>query len=175
LICFLACTIFGMKSMAVHLIAAVARNGGIGKNNQLLVHLPGDLPRFKKFTWGCPVIMGRKTWDSLGRALPGRRNVVITRNPLWEAQDAHRAESLTAALALVAKNEVAFVIGGAQIYAQAMPLACKLILTEIHADLEADAFFPAWEKTAFVPMAREDHCTEKGLGYSFTEYIRKGS
>ena len=91
-----------MKRPALCLIAAVARNGAIGKNNQLLVHLPGDLPRFKKLTLGFPVIMGRKTWDSIGRPLPQRRNIVITRNLAWQAAGAEVAASLADALASVA-------------------------------------------------------------------------
>ena len=159
-----------MNRPALCLIAAVARNGAIGKNNQLLVHLPGDLPRFKKLTLGCPVIMGRKTWDSIGRPLPQRRNIVITRNAAWQAAGAEAAASLTDALASVSSEPKVFVIGGAQIYAQALPLADELALTEIDADFEGDAFFPEWDRTHFKQISHEDHSTPQGLHYSFTHY-----
>ncbi|MEQ1683581.1 MAG: dihydrofolate reductase [Burkholderiaceae bacterium] len=159
-----------MNRPALCLIAAVARNGAIGKNNQLLVHLPGDLPRFKKLTLGHPVIMGRKTWDSIGRPLPQRRNIVITRNAAWQAAGAEAATSLADALADVASEPKVFVIGGAQIYAQALPLADELALTEIDADFDGDAFFPEWDRTRFEQISREDHRTPEGLHYSFTHY-----
>ncbi len=159
-----------MTRPALCLIAAVARNGAIGKNNQLLVHLPGDLPRFKKLTLGCPMIMGRNTWDSIGRPLPQRRNIVITRNALWRADGAEAAASLAAALASVANEPKVFVIGGAQIYAQALPLADELALTEIDADFDADAYFPEWNRARFEQTSREDHSTPQGLHYSFTHY-----
>ena len=161
-----------MTHPALCLIAAVARNGAIGKNNQLLVHLPGDLPRFKKLTLGCPVIMGRKTWDSIGRPLPQRRNIVITRNTLWQADGAEAAASVAAALASVAGEPKAFVIGGAQIYAQALPLADELLLTEIDADFEGDVFFPEWDRAGFKQTSREDHSTPQGLRYSYIHYNR---
>ena len=159
-----------MTRPALCLIAAVARNGAIGKNNQLLVHLPGDLPRFKKLTLGCPVIMGRKTWDSIGRPLPQRRNIVISRNASWHADGAELAASLAAALTSVAAEPKAFVIGGAQIYAQALPLADELLLTEIDADFEGDAFFPDWNRAGFQQTSREDHSTPQGLRYSYIHY-----
>jgi dihydrofolate reductase len=159
-----------MTRPALCLIAAVARNGAIGKNNQLLVHLPGDLPRFKKLTLGCPVIMGRKTWDAIGRPLPQRRNIVVTRNAAWQASGAERASSLADALARVAAEPKVFVIGGAQIYAQALPLADELALTEIDADFDGDAFFPEWDRSRFEQTSREDHMSPDGLCYSFTHY-----
>jgi dihydrofolate reductase len=161
-----------MNRPALCLIAAVARNRAIGKNNQLLVHLPGDLPRFKKLTLGHPVIMGRKTWDSIGRPLPQRRNVVITRNAGWRAAGAEAAASLADALARMATEPRVFVIGGAQIYAQALPLADELALTEIDADFEGDAFFPEWDRSRFQQQSREDHQTPEGLRYRFTHYQR---
>ena len=161
-----------MNRPAVCLIAAVARNGAIGKNNQLLIHLPGDLPRFKKLTLGCPVIMGRKTWDSIGRPLPQRRNIVITRNASWQADGAEAAASLAAALASVAGEPKAFVIGGAQIYAQSLPLADELLLTEIDADFDGDAFFPEWGRAGFKQTSREDHSTPQGLRYSYIHYTK---
>ena len=155
---------------ALCLIAAVARNRAIGKDNALLVHLPGDLPRFKKLTLGHSVIMGRKTWDSLGRPLPQRRNIVITRNRSWHAEGAEAAASLADALALVATEPKAFVIGGAQIYAEALPFADELALTEIDADLDGDVFFPEWDRSRFTQSSREDHSSPQGLRYSFIHY-----
>jgi dihydrofolate reductase len=136
----------------------------------LLVHLPGDLPRFKKLTLGHTVIMGRKTWDSIGRPLPQRRNIVITRNPLWRADGAEAAASLSDALASVANEPKVFVIGGAQIYALALPLADELALTEIDADFDADAFFPTWDRAPFEQVSCEDHSTPQGLRYSYVNY-----
>ena len=155
------------------LIAAVARNGAIGKDNALLLHLPGDLPRFKRLTLGGAIIMGRKTWESIGRPLPGRHNIVLTRNPRWHAAGADAAPSLQAALALASTAPKAFVIGGAQAWAEALPLADELILTEIDADLEGDAFFPPWDRSKFEETAREAGTDSRGLKFSFVTYARK--
>jgi dihydrofolate reductase len=160
------------------LIAAVARNGAIGKDNALLWRLPEDLQFFKRTTMGCPVIMGRKTYDSIGRPLPGRRNIVITRTPHWSAPGIESTPSLQAALALL-DNAVdkAFVIGGAQIYAEALPLVQEVVLTEIDRDFEADAFFPAWDKAAFTEVAREAHhaLAPNDFNYAFVTYRRNGA
>jgi dihydrofolate reductase len=155
------------------LIAAVARNGAIGKDNQLLVHLPDDLPRFKRITMGAPLIMGRKTWDSIGRPLPGRRSLVITRNPLWHVAGTEAAHSLEAALTLAATAPKAFVIGGAEIYALALPHADELMLTEIDAAFDADAFFPMWNRAQFRETSRQDLSSPEGLRYSFVTYARE--
>ena len=162
-----------MPSPTLTLIAAVAHRGAIGKNNQLLVHLPGDLPRFKRLTMGHPIIMGRKTWDSIGRPLPGRRNIVITRNPHWSAPGAEPAPGLAAALALAGDVERVCVIGGAEIYALALPEADELLLTEIDADFDADAFFPDWPRAAYDVTAAETHTTPEGLVYRYVDYRRK--
>lgn len=161
-----------MHRTTIALIAAVTRQGGIGKDNALLVHLPDDLPRFKRLTLGCPIIMGRKTFDSIGRPLPGRRNLVITRNPQWQAGGVETASSLARALEMAADAPKVFVIGGAQIYAQALPLADELHLTEIEADFAADAFFPNWRRSDFRELARENRSTPNGLNYSFATYER---
>jgi dihydrofolate reductase len=162
-----------MNRPAVSLIAAVARNGAIGKDNALLVHLPGDLPRFKRLTMGAPIIMGRKTWDSIGRPLPGRQSIVVTRNPQWRAESAAAAASLDTALVLAAGATRAFVIGGADIFALALPLADELLLTEIDADFDADAFFPRWNRADFALLSREDHTTPNGLHYRYAHYQRQ--
>ena len=161
-----------MQRPRLSIIAAVARNGAIGKDNGLLVHLPEDLPRFKRLTMGAPIIMGRRTWDSIGRPLPGRRSIVISRNPGWHAVGAERADSLVAALDLARAAPQAFVIGGAQIYALALTLADELLLTEIDADFDADAFFPPWNRADFQQTSGEDKVDPQGLRYRFTTYTR---
>ena len=158
----------------VGLIAAIARNGAIGRGNELLWRLPEDLKHFKRTTLGHPVVMGRKTWESIGRPLPGRRNIVVTRDPQWQASGAERAGSLDEALALARDEAKLFVIGGAQIYAQALPIADELVLTEIDAEAaEADIFFPAWDRAAFTREPGDEHRSEQGFTYRFVTYQRK--
>jgi dihydrofolate reductase len=158
--------------MRLGLIWAQARDGVIGKGGVLPWHLPEDLAHFKRVTMGCPVIMGRKTWDSLPpkfRPLPGRTNVVITRDADWSAAGAERAASLPQALALCADHPQAWVIGGAQIYAQALSLADSVEITEIDADFEGDAFAPELG-TPWTQIAHEPHISAGGLHYSFVTY-----
>jgi dihydrofolate reductase len=162
------------------LIAAVARNGAIGKNNDLLWQDSRDQKHFRATTLGCPVIMGRRTWDSLPerfRPLPGRRNIVVTRNTQWQAPGAEVAHSLTAGVALVTGAPKVFVMGGGQLYAEALALADEMELTEVHADFDADTFFPEWPREAFEAIKREIHpCTpEGGPGFDFVTYRRKTS
>ena len=134
--------------MKLSLIVAVSRNGVIGANNALPWHLPEDLKYFKSVTMGKPIIMGRKTYDSIGRPLPGRTNIVITRNISWSAEGVVVAQTLAQALALGKKACAAHgadeivVIGGAQIYNETLPAAHRLYLTEVDADIEGDVFFP---------------------------------
>jgi dihydrofolate reductase len=161
------------------LIAAVARNGGIGLNNQLLVHLPEDLKHFRRVTMGCPVIMGRKTWDSLPpqfRPLPGRRNLVISRDPSAACAGAEVHTALESALKALAGVPKAFVIGGAQIYALALPIADELVLTEIDAELPADAYFPEWSRGEFDLVERIQPAGDgppSPVAYSFATYRRR--
>jgi dihydrofolate reductase len=158
----------------VSLVAAVARNGAIGRANALLWRLPEDLKHFKRTTLGHPIVMGRKTWDSIGRPLPGRRNIVVTRDPQWQAGGAERAGSIDEALALARGEARLFVIGGAQIYAQTLPIADELVLTEIDADAaDADTFFPAWDRAAFTRMPGDEHRSEQGFSYRFVTYQRQ--
>jgi len=154
-------------SCTLSLIAAVARNGAIGKDNALLWRLPEDLKFFKRTTLGCPVIMGRKTWDSIGRPLPGRRNIVITRNTTWRADGAEVFHDLASALAATADVPKVFVIGGGELYAQALPLADELVLTEVDADFVGDTFFPKWDRDAFTETSRESHKSDAGWAYHF--------
>jgi dihydrofolate reductase len=159
--------------MKLHLIFARAANGVIGKAGTMPWHLPEDLAHFKRTTLGCPVIMGRKTWDSLParfRPLPGRLNVVITRQRDWQATGAAVTHSLPAALALCADAADVWIIGGAEIYAQALPLASSAVVTEIEASYDGDAFAPQfgaqWKETF-----RESHVSSTGLKFSFVTYV----
>lgn len=164
------------KPTRLNLIYARAANGVIGYHNALPWQLPEDLAHFKRHTLGCPVIMGRKTWDSLPprfRPLPGRSNIVLTRDSGWNAAGARRADSLPAALALCADAADAWVIGGAQVYAQALALAQRVLVTEIDQAFEGDAFAPAlgpqWQESA-----RECQRSATGLSFAFVEYRRAG-
>ena len=162
---------------AVSLIAAIARNGAIGQGSSLIWHQPEDLKHFRRVTMGCPVIMGRTTWSSLPerfRPLPGRRNIVLTRNAAWHADGADAATSLDAALSLVAEAPKVFVIGGAQAYALALPIATELVLTEIDADLPGDTFFPPWDRARFARTSFETHLDSQGVAYSFATYTNIG-
>jgi len=160
--------------MPIHLIYARARNGVIGANNTLPWHLPEDLAHFKRTTMGSPVVMGRKTWDSLPprfRPLPGRQNLVLTRQADWQAPGAVRVGSVEEARALFPAGSDAWVIGGAEVYAQALPLADSVVVTEIDADFEGDAFAPALA-SAWREVSREAHRASNGLTYSFVVYRR---
>lgn len=160
--------------MQVGLILARARNGVVGKDGGMPWHLPEDLAHFKRITMGSPVVMGRKTWDSLPprfRPLPGRANIVITRQPDWQAPGATRAASLQQALELCSAEPRVWVIGGAEIWAQALPFAHVAEVTELDADFEGDTFAPAlgagWRE-----VARESHVSTGGIAYSFVTYGR---
>ncbi len=161
----------------ISLIAGVAQDGAIGRSNQLLWRLPADMARFKALTLGHAVIMGRKTWDSLPakfRPLPGRRNLVLTRHADVQLDGAELFGSLDAALAACAGQERVFVIGGAEIYALALPLADRLELTEIAQSYpDADCFFPAWDREAFEVVAREPGLSPEGWSFAFVSYQRK--
>ncbi len=154
----------------IYLVAAVARNGVIGAQGRLPWHLPEDLKHLKKITLGHPVIMGRRTWESLGKPLPGRDNIVVTRRANFEAPGASVASSLAAAIALCIGEPVAFVIGGTELYAEALPIANGLVLTEIGRDYEGDTFFPAWDRGAWRATQRESHTSAEGVPFDFVLY-----
>jgi dihydrofolate reductase len=156
----------------VYLVVALARNGVIGARGKLPWRLPEDLQHFKRLTLGHPVIMGRRTWESLGRPLPGRENIVISRRPGFEAPGASVASSVEAAIALGADEPVVFVIGGAEIYAAALPLADGMVVTEIYRDYEGDTRFPAWDRAAWKVSQKEAHTSSDGLRYDFVLYER---
>jgi len=160
----------------VSLVAAVARGGVIGRGNAIPWRIPEDLVRFRSLTFGHPVVMGRRTWDSLPerfRPLPGRRNVVVTRNPDWGADGAEPAASLADALRLLEGAPRVFVIGGGELYAGALPLADELLLTEVEADVEGDTWFPDWKRSEFEEVGREQHVSESGVEFSFVTYVRR--
>ncbi|MCK9380065.1 MAG: dihydrofolate reductase [Sulfuritalea sp.] len=163
-----------MPKPILTLIAAVARNGVIGIDNRLPWRLAADLKHFKALTLGHAVIMGRKTWESLPasfRPLPGRHNIVVTRDAAYHAAGATVAASLPAALS-AAESDEAFVIGGAELYAAALPLADRLQLTEIDAAFEGDTHFPAFDRGQWQETARETHHDAAGFGYAFVTYQR---
>lgn len=160
--------------MKINMIFARSANGVIGINNAMPWHLPEDLAHFKKLTLGSPVIMGRKTWDSLPprfRPLPGRTNVVITRQTDWHAAGAQTAGSLQHALAQCSDSGDVWIIGGAQIYAQAEPLADRIEVTHIDKEFTGDAFAPTLGPH-WVQSQREDHASLTGLNFSFITYTK---
>ena len=159
----------------INLIYARAANGVIGKDGAMPWHLPEDLAHFKRLTQGWPVIMGRKTWDSLPprfRPLPGRTNVVISRQPAWKEAGAQPAASLENALHLCSQSEEVWVIGGAQIFAQAERLADRIELTEIAQDFDGDTLAPPLA-AEWSEAARENHVSSSGLKFSFVTYHKQ--
>jgi dihydrofolate reductase len=166
------------NNMQVNLIWAQAHKRVIGKDGVMPWHLPEDLAHLKRTTLGCPVIMGRKTWDSIPpkfRPLPGRTNIVLTRQSDWHAPGAQCTTNLHEALSfceqLPSKPDTVWVIGGAQIYAQALPLAHKAVVTQIDADFEGDSYAPQFD-ASWHETAREAHVSSSGLAYSFVTYAR---
>lgn len=163
-----------MSAMTIlTIIVATDASNGIGINNTLPWHLPEDLAHFKRLTSGHPIIMGRKTFDSIGRPLPNRRNIVISRNAEWRHEGVERVGSLEEARALVGSVDQAFVIGGAQVYQQALPLVDKLVITRIGRTYECDAFFPALPDGVWQEAGREEHVSAAGLPYAFISFTRK--
>lgn len=159
--------------MELNLIVAYARNRTIGRDNTLPWKLPGDMAHFRRTTMGFPIIMGRKTWDSLGRALPGRRNIVITTDASRTAPGAEFVASLSQALELVAREPKAFIIGGAQIYRQALPLADCIVATEIGVPVEGDAFFEPLNPEEWTETERLPQAPENDLPYDLVCYRRQ--
>jgi len=165
-----------MSLPRVTLIVAVARNGVIGRNGKLPWRLPEDLAFFKRTTMGSPIIMGRRTWESIGRPLPGRRNIVVSRSNEFTAPGAEVAADLDAALALCAGTAEAFVIGGAQLYAVALPRAQRLVITEIDADFEGDTYWPSIDKAQWQETSREHQppSGQRAFALDFVTYERRG-
>ena len=158
----------------ISVIAALAKNRVIGIENRLPWRLPEDLAHFKALTLGHPILMGRKTFESLGRPLPGRTNVVITRNPDFRPEGCVVAGSIPAAIALCGDADEVFFIGGAELYAQAIPLADRLYLTEVDIEAEGDAWFPGYDRGAFREVSRESYVGEKAdcLHFDVVVYAR---
>lgn len=169
------------EKIHIALIAALAENRCIGVDNKLPWYLPEDLKYFKAATTGKAIIMGRTTFDSLGKPLPNRTNIVITRNPDFTAPEGVRvvhsleeALQIAKSVAHINGNDEVVVIGGAQIYAQALPLADRLYLTEVHKAVEGDAFFPEYDRSAWQEVERRRfHYEPAALDYSFVIYARK--
>jgi len=163
------------RETEIVLLAAVARNGVIGRDNTLPWRLKTDLARFKARTLGHPILMGRKTWESLGRPLPGRRNLVVTRDTGYQAQGAELFPSPEAAIAAVPGDQTLFVIGGAQLYLQLLNHAHRLILTEVHANVDGDAHFPALDRSTYIETAREHIAADADNEFAFdiVEYQRR--
>jgi len=154
----------------ISLIVAASTNNAIGKNNQLLWHLPKDLKFFKNTTWAMVVIMGRKTFESVNKPLPGRLNIVVTTNTAWKAEGVKVATNLAEAIAL-AKGESfkeIFIIGGGEIYKQAMPLADKIYLTRVHVELDGDTFFPVIDEREWELISKEDFEKDDKHAYDFS-------
>lgn len=148
-------------------LAAVGRNGAIGRDGGLIWHLPGDLPRVKQLTTGHTLVMGRKTFDSIGRPLPDRRSVVVTRSPGWSHPGVEVAHSLPDALGIAGAGTV-FLFGGGEIYAQGLEWADRMELTEVDDAPEADAFFPPWDRGEWEETRREEHD-----GFAYVSYVRR--
>ena len=162
--------------MIISLIAALAANRAIGKDNELLWQLPEDMRNFRETTRGKPVIMGRKTWESLPEAfrpLPGRHNIVVSRDPDYQAAGATLAGSLADALGQAADVEEVFVIGGGELYSQALPLASRLYLTEIEQDFDGDVFFPEVQPQDWEEISRQPSQGTTGPLFSFAVYQRR--
>lgn len=163
-----------MNTPRVSVIAALAKNRVIGIENRLPWRLPEDLAHFKALTLHHPILMGRKTFESLGRPLPGRTNIVITRNVDYRRDGCLVADSIPAAIALCEDTDEVFFIGGAELYAQVIPLADRLYLTEVDVDAQGDAWFPDYDRSAFREISRESHTGGKGdtLRFDFVVYER---
>lgn len=162
-----------MGDAALTLVVAIDAQRGIGIDNQLPWHLPEDLAHFKRVTLGKPIVMGRKTFDSIGRPLPKRRNIVITRNPGWSHEGVEVAGSLQAAIDLL-NGEPASIIGGAQIFKEALELADRMIVTEIDHVFRCDTFFPPIDPAVWQETARESHHSDaNGYDFAYVTYLRK--
>lgn len=160
--------------MSLSIIVAMAHNNVIGAKNDMPWHLPADLKYFKATTLGKPIIMGRKTFDSIGRPLPGRQNIVVTRNKNWFHDGVEVAPSLDAALALVGEADEIMITGGAQIFEMAMSAVERLYITEIDLDVEGDTFFPEFSLSDWKEVSREAYPSEENRpAYSFVVYDRR--
>lgn len=165
-----------MKEYLISIVVAASENNAIGKNNQLLWHLPNDLKFFKNTTWGGVVIMGRKTFESVNKPLPGRLNIVVTSNKDWQAENVLTASGLEEAIALAKKENFKqiSIIGGGEIYRQALPLTDTVFLTRVHTEIEGDTFFPTLDQKDWVLTSRTDFSKDEkhAFDYSFEKWER---
>jgi dihydrofolate reductase len=152
----------------IALVVAVADNGVIGRGGSLPWHLPDDLKFFKSVTLGKPVLMGRRTFDSIGRALPGRRNLLLTRGSPGLPEGIEAVGSIEAALALVADAAELCVIGGAQLYAETLPRAQRLYLTQVHAHIDGDVYFPSWVLSEWRELERREQPADTRHAYALS-------
>lgn len=159
--------------MSLSLIVALAKNRVIGLNNTLPWHLPEDLKRFRALTTSHHIIMGRKTYESLGRLLPDRTTVIVTRNPNYQVEGALIAHSLEEAMALCVGDDEAFLIGGAELYQAGLNLAQKMYVTELDLEVAGDAYFPAFDLSQWQESTRVAHTSAQGLPFSYISYHRK--
>ncbi len=161
--------------MRISIIAAMAANRTIGLENRLPWHLPDDLKRFKTLTMNHHIVMGRKTYDSIGKPLPGRSTIIVTRNMDYAVPGCVAVNSLDAALTVSFSDEEVFFVGGADLYRQALPIANRIYLTEIHRVFDGDAFFPEFDMRQWSETSREQHCTDgdNGFEYHYVIYDRK--
>ncbi len=157
-----------MNSLKITLIVAASTNNAIGKDNKMLWHLPEDFKYFKRNTIEHSIIMGRKTFDSIGRALPERRNIVLTRNQDWQAEEVDVANSLDEVLSYCRDEREVFIIGGANLYKQTLPLAHKILLTRVQAELPGDAFFPEFATSEWKLTSQEAHAKDEKHAYDYT-------
>lgn len=158
--------------MNISIIVAIAHGGVIGKDNQLLWKIPEDMKWFRTITTGHPVIMGRKTFESIGKALPNRRNIIITRDVNYKKDGIEIANSLEEAINLCENSDEVFIIGGGEIYKQAIPLVNKLYITHVHKEYDADTFFPEINASDWMETTRDDH-ESSDVSYSFVTYEKK--
>lgn len=167
--------IYNQKRMTITIIAAIANNNALGKDNQLIWHLSADLKRFKNLTTGHHIIMGRKTFESIGKPLPNRTTIIVTRNKDYKQAGCLIANSLSQAITLVTNDDNPFIIGGAQIYKQAIKIADKLDITYIHHNFEADVFFPEIDLLIWKETSREDFKKDNKnkYNYSFVTFERQ--
>jgi dihydrofolate reductase len=154
--------------MKISIIAAIAANGTIGKNNKLIWHLPADLKHFRELTLGKPIIMGRKTFEAIGKPLPGRRNIIISRDPLRSCPTCDFYPSLEKALAATSNCQEVMIIGGADIYKLALPIAQKMYLTLVHHEFAGDTHFPKWNKEDWEEIERTDFTADEKNNYAFS-------
>ena len=152
----------------ISIVVAISENNAIGKDNQLLWHLPADLKHFKNITTGHTIIMGRKTYDSIGKPLPNRRNIIITRQKGLNIEGVEVANSLDEALALCENENEVFIIGGAEIYKQAIAVAHRIYLTRVHQDFKADAFFPEIDNESWKEVEKVDHLPDEKNKFAYT-------